>query len=307
MSEIAPRCPDCGAATLRKPVRRGPRTGLEFWSCSNWPDCRGAINIDPDVSASAEVALATRPPDAGVPGAYNQRRHEQERARGLLRRRAALPLIVALSIMTMTAVFFGAQPFGVRIASLASVLVGAGFAVALLRLPFESLVWAKGAEGERRAAAYVEPLLDAGFIVLNNRRIPGGRGDIDHIVIGPTGIFPIETKNWSGRVEIRNDRLFVGSHDRTWVLEQVYREALAVQLALGEELTARRVTVVPIICALGGVSGSQRVASGVHVTDGRSLARLVSDRPHVFDDESVQQLARLADDRIRVRYEWEPA
>jgi hypothetical protein len=133
------------------------------------------------------------------------------------------------------------------------------------------------------------------------------KADIDSLVIGPTGVFPIETKNWGGKVEIKSDRLFVGEHDRSWVIEQVYREALAVQVALGEELTRHRVKVTPILCAIKGVVPKAGIAAGVHVVDGKRLARLVTDRPTVFDDEAVQRLARLADQRLRLPYDWETA
>ncbi len=226
----SPSCPRCGATMVRKPVRRGPRAGLEMWSCTRWPDCRGAINIDPEpVSGTSGAATdAMKPLRPGAPGAYAQARLERERQRARLKRRAALPLFVAAAVIVMTMTFYSAQPLGLPAAATGAVITGSAFLFLMLRLPFESLVWAKGVEGERRTAGYLEPLLDAGFVVLHNRRIPGARGDIDHLVVGPTGVFPIETKNWSGRVEVRNDRLFVGDHDRTWVVEQVYREALAV-------------------------------------------------------------------------------
>ena len=213
--------------------------------------------------------------------------------------------MVGTSVIVTWGVFLGLQGFGTAIASSCAVLVGVGFAIALFRLPFESLFWAKGAEGERRAAAYLEPLLEGGFVVLYNRLIPGIQADIDSLVIGPTGVFPIETKNWAGKVGVRNDRLLVGNHDRTWVLHQVYREALAVQVALGEELTKERITVTPIICAIGGVGSSERLVSGVHVSDGKGLARLIANRPVVLDDEAVQRIARLADRHLRAPYEWE--
>ena len=274
-----------------------------MWGCTRFPECRWAENIDPEpaVDPTIDTAAPLRP---GLPGSYAQARLERERERYRLKRRATLPLFVAFAVISMTVVFYSAQGLGTFVASIGAVVVGFGVLLVMLRLPFDSLVWAKGVEGERRTAAFLEPLLDAGFVVLNNRQIPGGRGDIDHLVIGPTGVFPIETKNWSGRVEVRNDRLIVGSRDRTWVVEQVYREALAVQLALGEELTSRRVTVTPVICAIGGVAWFDRIAAGVHVTSGRELAKLISDRPIVFDDEQVQQLARLADQRLRVHYAW---
>src|SRR3990170_6530054 len=63
------------------------------------------------------------------------------------------------AVIVMVAVFLGLQVFGTPIASTAAVIVGVGFAYALFRLPFESLVWAKGIEGERKTAAFLEPLL----------------------------------------------------------------------------------------------------------------------------------------------------
>lgn len=76
-------------------------------------------------------------------------------------------------------------------------------------------------------------------------------------------------------------------------------------MALGDELTAQRVTVTPVICALGGVAWFERTVAGVHVTDGKHLARLLADRPVVFDDERAQRIARLADQRLRASYAWE--
>ena len=64
-------------------------------------------------------------------------------------------------------------------------------------------------------------------------------------------------------------------------------------------------TVTPVLCAIGGVAWLERIAAGVHVTGGKGLARLIADRPVVFDDEQVQRLARLADRRLRVQYAWE--
>lgn len=277
-----------------------------MWGCTRWPECDGAINIGPPTAETGVGAAATFvPPRQGLPGAYAQQRADRERQRARLKRRAALPLIVGTAVIVMWGTFLALQAFGMAVASTSAVLVGAGFALMLFRLPFESLVWAKGAEGERRAAAYIEPLLEGGFVVLYNRLIPGIKADIDSLVIGPTGVFPIETKNWSGKVEVRNDRLFVGAHDRTWVVQQVYREALAVQVALGEELTKERITVTPVICAIGGASSFDRVISGVYVTDGKGLARLLTKRPQILDDEAVQRIARIADRHLRVPYQWE--
>jgi len=37
----SPRCPDCGGEMHTSYVKRGVRQGAQFWSCNNYPNCRG--------------------------------------------------------------------------------------------------------------------------------------------------------------------------------------------------------------------------------------------------------------------------
>jgi hypothetical protein len=277
-----------------------------MWGCSRWPDCAGAINIDPEAPAAAAPSLPASLVRSGVPGGYAQARLERERSVLRLKQRAILPLVVGMTLVIMNAAFLASFQFGASIAAVIGILVGGVMLYALLRLPAQSLMWTKGVEGEQKAASYLEPLLEAGYVVLYNRLIPGQQGDIDAIVIGPTGVFTVETKNWNGKVSVRNDGLFVGEYNRTWVVAQIYREALAVQVTLGDELTAHRVTVTPILCAIGGASLGGGMSGGVYVVAGKDLARTIAERPVVFDDAQVQLLARVADQRLRLPHEWDP-
>jgi len=264
----------------------------------------GAINIDP--TPAQPSADSDSPPVAGQPAAYLQARFEHAREVDRLKRRAALPLFVALVVLGMAIAFFALQPFGVVVASSGAVLAGAAGMYGLIRMPFDSLIWARGIEGERRTGDILSSLEAEGFITLYNRRAPTARGDIDALTIGPTGLFTIESKNWSGKLDIRGDRLFVGDHERTWAVEQLYREAMAVQVALGEELTAHRVTVTPVLCALGGIArGATRAVSGVAIADAKTLAGILRDRPPLFDDLQVLELAKAADGRLRRAMPWE--
>jgi len=65
----------------------------------------------------------------------------------------------------------------------------------------------KGLEGEQSVAAELTYLNDE-FLLLNDVMLPGGRGNIDHILIGPTGVFVLETKNFSGKYVCYGDRWF---------------------------------------------------------------------------------------------------
>jgi hypothetical protein len=53
----------------------------------------------------------------------------------------------------------------------------------------------KGAAGEKSVAHALSKLPEE-FRVVNDVQTPSG--NLDHVVIGPTGVFVIETKNWRG-------------------------------------------------------------------------------------------------------------
>lgn len=42
--ETAPCCPQCGKPMQKRLAKRGTHAGQPFWSCPDWPNCRGARN-----------------------------------------------------------------------------------------------------------------------------------------------------------------------------------------------------------------------------------------------------------------------
>jgi len=64
--------------------------------------------------------------------------------------------------------------------------------------------WRKGILGEKRVVEALTPLDDS-YVLINDVVTPGGKGNIDHILIGPNGVFVIETKNYSGEVTCKQD------------------------------------------------------------------------------------------------------
>ncbi|MEY2485960.1 MAG: hypothetical protein QOH39_1608 [Verrucomicrobiota bacterium] len=61
----------------------------------------------------------------------------------------------------------------------------------------ERMNWRRGALGEHVVRATLECLSD-NYFVMND--INTSSGNLDHVVVGPTGVFAIETKNWRGVV-----------------------------------------------------------------------------------------------------------
>jgi len=40
-----PRCPRCGASMIQRVARRGVNAGHKFWGCSQYPSCRGTLDL----------------------------------------------------------------------------------------------------------------------------------------------------------------------------------------------------------------------------------------------------------------------
>ena len=57
--------------------------------------------------------------------------------------------------------------------------------------------------------------------------------NIDHIVVGPTGVWVIETKNSTGRVRVERGDLRVNGRRRAGVFEEIEREGNAVARVVG--------------------------------------------------------------------------
>lgn len=80
----------------------------------------------------------------------------------------------------------------------------------------EAIAYRKGAEGEGLTADALSDLPDT-YSVFHDLTHPSIGGNIDHIVVGPTGVFALETKNWKGHVALSGPGILTvdGKHDNT--------------------------------------------------------------------------------------------
>ena len=140
--------------------------------------------------------------------------------------------------------------------------------------------WRLGSLGEKESARLLEPLESGGYVALHDLRIPGSRANIDHVVVGPNGVWIIETKRWSGKVVIRESKLLRNGRNEARSLEEAHREASVVRAAL----SAEEVPVRPVLCVHGAAIEvgwfSSTTIDGVRICSGRRIRRLIeSPRP----------------------------
>jgi hypothetical protein len=114
-----------------------------------------------------------------------------------------------------------------------------------------------------------------GVATLHARAIPGTRARIDHITIGPSGVFVIDTHDHSGPVVRRDRRLFVGCDDRTDLVAAMKTPVDAVAAALGD----LHFPISRALCFVGGdwpPATPPFLLKGVWVGTATPLLRLVA-------------------------------
>jgi hypothetical protein len=133
--------------------------------------------------------------------------------------------------------------------------------------------------------------------VLHDLAVPGSRANIDHLVIGPGGVFVVDSKLYSGRLQLGADgSLWHGRHPMAPALRTARFEAdQAAQL-----LAAPGVEVVPLVAVHGAqVPWGKLVVDGVPVVTVRRLPGLLRHLLAVLGPERVAGLASTA--RVRFR------
>ena len=87
---------------------------------------------------------------------------------------------------------------------------------------------------ERDVLNALKPLTDIGYHLLPNRGWPGNRsGQVDLIVVGPSGLYIVDTKSWSD-VTIENGRIYRQDTDVTEDLASLADLAYATEAAMAD-------------------------------------------------------------------------
>jgi len=103
--------------------------------------------------------------------------------------------------------------------------------VKLVKLCGKFIKYRKGMRGEMEVEKALKALNDS-YVLINDVRIPNANGNIDHMVIGPTGIFAIETKNIQGNFICEGDEWFKVKNGRVRKIKSISRQAKKNAVAL---------------------------------------------------------------------------
>jgi len=158
----------------------------------------------------------------------------------------------------------------------------------------------KGYQGERLMEDQLDEIRKAGFDVFHDFALKDEHGmeNIDHIIVGPPGVFTLETKNWTAKGGLQDHRitfdgtqLKIGDHvQEEKVLKQPRRQAAKLQGIL-QPVIKKPLWVVPILCFRDRYVQLTRFnPTGLQVVNQRGLGSFILSRDQKLTPDELRKI-----------------
>jgi hypothetical protein len=169
-------------------------------------------------------------------------------------------------------------------------------------IPAESLA----TSAQRRTRHRLLTLRTAGFVSLHGRAIPGSDSVIDHLVIGPAGVFAVDSERWDRRLPVRvtgaasTGALYHGPFSQSSRLAHARWEAAQAGRLIGAELQ-QPLSVSPAMVIYGpAIPWSVATLRGVEVFSGKSIRSFFRKqnkltRGQHLDEQEINQIYAAAE------------
>lgn len=241
---------------------------------AQWDPVTRSVTCVSCATADAPEAIEMDPPavalelDRGLPGASAQREAQRRRRRREGRTRDRHPRV-------------------------------GGLLLAVRGTPAHETAFIRGGAGEMSVARSLQRRTAKGpAVILHDRRMPYGRGNIDHLAVTATGVYVIDAKNIAGDVRVSRPplgyaKLLIKGRDRTKLVDGLDRQVAAVRQALAD-LAYADVCVFSSLCFTSKanlpVLGRTEIR-GHQLRHPRAVARKLN-RTGPLDDAAIDSLAR---------------
>lgn len=146
----------------------------------------------------------------------------------------------------------------------------------------------KGYAGEAYVGKVLETL-PSGWRVFHDLDLGGE--NVDHLVIGPGGVFSLEVKNYSGKVTATPTGLYNKGERQDKIVKQAWRQSHKLRELLGVE-------VVPILVFVGDELEGSRVGR-LMVKRPRELVPFFRNLPKVWEYKEFLEVVRRAERLVK--------
>lgn len=228
--------------------------------------------------------------DSKAAGASAEQEYRRRTRKFWRENRGALAYLCLMPVVAVASMFvFDPGPwmsFGFGV--LAGVCGFAG-AVALTISPPSAERWKIGAEGERSSAAQLEKLRALGWSVVHDRKLK--RANVDHVLVGPGGVFAIDSKNWSAAARVKDGVVMCGDHAKPEVARHARGTAAAINSVI-KSSTPRNVWVEAVIVFWGEFPQNYIHEDKVTFVAGETLTAWLYSREMVLKSDQIAEITR---------------
>lgn len=228
-------------------------------------------------------------------GQSSQRKYDALLRSWRLRQRRLFAVVACICGGVMLASFVAAQAWP-RGGWIFGVFGGAALAfwvLACLSPPGWIENWQSGAWGEQATATVLRGLEERGWVVLHD--LPAGRGNVDHIVVGPAGVYLLDSKRLGGSVSVDATGVTVQRIDDPELAYRHTGTAHLLSLARqthGRILARSRIkTWVTPVMVLWAEFPQRVVEDRCVYVHGDELAAWLLSRPQIIAPSRVDQVA----------------
>ena len=221
----------------------------------------------------------------------------EEERRKLFEDKLETPFVLALFFTFLAALewwrYYMKRPPSPVIYTAAAILFVAFVAWRIWKVRPQMHALRQGAEGEKVVGQFLERLRENGYQVFHD--LIGDGFNVDHVLIGPAGVFTVETKTWSKpnsgepRIKFDGEQLTVAGREpeRNPVVQA--RAQTGWLKGLLAESTGRQFEVFPVVVFPGWyIEQNNDSLKNIWVLEPKALAKFLGNEPQCLTPEEVK-------------------
>ncbi|WP_327590067.1 NERD domain-containing protein [Nonomuraea sp. NBC_00507] len=216
-------------------------------------------------------------------------------------RRLRNRLLAAVGVALVVGFLVGDWRVGVTAGVVAAILEAVYRARSNSSVP----AWRRASVAERRTEAQLRKLERLGYRTLHARAIPNSEAQIDHLVVGPTGVYAVDSEKWDKRLPVRvqmGKKLFHGPFDQKARLNEAKWEASQAGELISRSF-GREVSVVPSLAIYGpAVPWKIMTIRGVDVYQGDRARKWITKRERALTTMEIDRIYDIAARELPARY-----
>jgi hypothetical protein len=181
------------------------------------------------------------------------------------------------------------------------------FGVRLFRLLRSRANYRLGFEGERFVGEELSRLIVLGFEIYHD--VPFDGFNIDHVLVGPRGVFIVETKTRRKPVNESGNTKFQVQFDGKFLqwpwgadsygIEQAKNNAKTLAIWLGSA-TGENVWATPILTLPGWMVDRQIPSDSIHVLNPKEIYQVCSSFPEKLTEPQIRRICHQLDQKCRI-------